>query len=596
MGRYRHGANGADLLVKVPLGTVVSDAETGRELGEILAHGARLLVARGGEGGAGNVHFKSSTHQAPEECKPGKPGEDVRLRLDLKILADVGLVGFPSAGKSSILREISRARPKVAAYHFTTLHPILGTVVLPDAFTSFRVADIPGIIEGAHEGAGLGFEFMRHIERAKAIVLVVDMAAEEGRDPAEDYRTLLRELEARDPALLERPRLVVASKMDLPAAREKLPEFVEKTGVEPMPVCAADGTGLEALVEALVAVLKPEPRPAGRPDLPPEAGEGAAIAAAARRGPGRTPRRCRSGRRAPPRARRETPRRKNRPRIRPRAHAAPSHRRPWRIPRRPRRRAGRALLPPWLVSQTLAAPRASRAPRSRHERLEAAVGLLEVVVHDHGGEFAAARTLAFGVAEALFDRFRRVLAARFEAAAEFLQRRHVDEDVEKAPPRGRFRRKFRHASAHLGGARDVDVHYHAPALRERAFDGGLQRPVEISVHDGVFEKLSPRHALAELGLADEMVRHAVLFPAPRGAGRAGDRVDEIRKLLPEHPDERGLAGAGRGGDDQKERFRRRIFPVFHARNSTPKSFFFDRIKPSCPSSSFLVPCPASTRN
>ena len=273
MGRYRHGANGADLFVKVPLGTVVSDAETGRELGEILAHGARLLVARGGEGGAGNVHFKSSTHQAPEEFKPGKPGEDVRLRLDLKILADVGLVGFPSAGKSSILREISRARPKVAAYHFTTLHPILGTVVLPDAFTSFRVADIPGIVEGAHEGAGLGFEFMRHIERAKAIVLVVDMAAEEGRDPAEDYRTLLRELEARDPALLERPRIVVASKMDLPDAKARLREFKKATGVTPLETSVPEKRGFDKLVARLARLVKPRPRTEGR--APVDAGSSA---------------------------------------------------------------------------------------------------------------------------------------------------------------------------------------------------------------------------------------------------------------------------------------------------------------------------------
>ena len=307
MGRYRHGANGADLFVKVPLGTVVSDAETGRELGEILAHGARLLVARGGEGGAGNVHFKSSTHQAPEEFKPGKPGEDVRLRLDLKILADVGLVGFPSAGKSSILREISRARPKVAAYHFTTLHPILGTVVLPDAFTSFRVADIPGIIEGAHEGAGLGFEFMRHIERAKAIVLVVDMAAEEGRDPAEDYRTLLRELEARDPALLERPRLVVASKMDAPAAKENLRAFRKETGVAPLETSVAEHRGFDKLVARLVRIVKPVPHAAGRraaaegADAAPVRGFGESVLAPRRRAPaGRKARAEKTGRESAP--------------------------------------------------------------------------------------------------------------------------------------------------------------------------------------------------------------------------------------------------------------------------------------------------------
>ena len=207
-GRFKHGANGRDVTVRVPLGTVVKDAETGRELGEILEHGQVLRVAEGGRGGAGNLHWKSSVNRAPTEFTPGAPGENVRLRLDLKILADAGLVGFPSAGKSSILREISAAKPKVAAYHFTTLRPILGTVVLPEKFASFRVADIPGIVEGASEGVGLGFEFMRHVERSKALVLVVDMGGEEGRDPAEDYATLLRELEKRDPALLERPREV----------------------------------------------------------------------------------------------------------------------------------------------------------------------------------------------------------------------------------------------------------------------------------------------------------------------------------------------------------------------------------------------------
>ena len=296
LGRYRHGANGADVEIRVPLGTVVSDAETGRELGEVLEHGQRLVVARGGDGGAGNVHFKSSTHQAPEEWKPGKPGEDVRLRLDLKSLADAGLVGFPSAGKSSILRAITRARPKVAAYPFTTLHPILGTVMLPETFSSFRVADIPGIIEGAHEGAGLGFEFMRHIERAKALVLVVDMAAVDGRDPAEDYRTLLRELEARDPALLERPRLVVAAKMDLPGAKERLREFRKETGTAPIEVSVEDRTGLDRLVARLVRIVRPQPRTAGRPPVGAEGGAAAPGLGEAARGAAPAPRRRGAGR------------------------------------------------------------------------------------------------------------------------------------------------------------------------------------------------------------------------------------------------------------------------------------------------------------
>ena len=299
-GRYRHGANGADVAVKVPLGTVVSDAETGRALGEVLRHGERLLVARGGDGGAGNVHFKSSTHRTPEEWKPGKPGEEVRLRLDLKLLADAGLVGFPSAGKSSILREITRARPKVAAYPFTTLRPIMGTVVLPDSFASFRVADIPGIVEGAHEGVGLGFEFMRHIERARVLVLVLDMAGVDGREPAADHRTLLAELEARDPALLERPRLVVANKMDLPDAKEKLRAFKKETGVSPIEVSVVERRGLDKLVARLVRLLKPQPRTEGRaPVAAPAAplavrGFGESVRAAAprrRAAPGAGPRR-----------------------------------------------------------------------------------------------------------------------------------------------------------------------------------------------------------------------------------------------------------------------------------------------------------------
>ena len=263
-GRFKHGANGRDVTVRVPLGTVVKDADTGRELGEILEHGQTIRVAEGGRGGAGNLHWKSSTHQAPTEFTPGRPGEDVRLRLDLKILADAGLVGFPSAGKSSILREITAARPKVAAYHFTTLRPIMGTVVLPEKFASFRVADIPGIVEGASEGVGLGFEFMRHIERSKALVLVVDMGAEEGRDPVADYETLLSELGKRDPSLLERPRVVVATKMDLPDAKAHLREFKKATGVTPIETSVPEKKGFDKLVARLARLVKPRPRTEGR--------------------------------------------------------------------------------------------------------------------------------------------------------------------------------------------------------------------------------------------------------------------------------------------------------------------------------------------
>lgn len=266
-GRYQHGANGRDIEIPVPLGTRVKDEETGRELGEILHHGQKLLAAEGGKGGIGNLHFKSSTHQAPREFTPGKPGEDVRLRLDLALLADVGLVGFPSAGKSSLLREITAAHPKVASYHFTTLRPIIGTVMLPEKFASFRIADIPGIIKDAHKGAGLGHEFMRHIERSKVLVFVIDMGGEEGRSPVEDYRTLLDELEQRDPALLERPRIVVASKMDLEDARKNVREFRKETGIAPIETTILEPGGFEKLVRRLVRLLKPQPNTAGRPPV-----------------------------------------------------------------------------------------------------------------------------------------------------------------------------------------------------------------------------------------------------------------------------------------------------------------------------------------
>lgn len=266
MGRYRHGADGSDVQIPVPLGTVVKDEQTGRQIGEIVHHGEKMIVAKGGAGGAGNVHFKSSVNQAPTRFTEGKPGEEAFLRLDLKLLADAGLVGFPSAGKSSILRAVTAAHPKVAAYPFTTLRPVMGTVVLPNRFSSFRIADIPGIVEGAHEGIGLGDAFLRHIERSKVLVFVIDMAGVDGRKPQDDLRTLYSELRARDPELLQRPRIVVANKMDLKAARENLPEFLAETGETPIEMSAEEGLGLEALVEALVSIVKPQPRASGRPE------------------------------------------------------------------------------------------------------------------------------------------------------------------------------------------------------------------------------------------------------------------------------------------------------------------------------------------
>jgi GTP-binding protein len=259
-GQKMHGRNGRDLVVLVPLGTLVLDAETGTQLGDITTHGQTLVVANGGRGGLGNVHWKRADHQTPYEHTVGTEGEELRLRLDLRMLADAGLVGFPSAGKSSLLRRITRARPKVGPYPFTTLNPMIGTVVYPEKYASLRVADIPGLIEDAHLGVGLGFNFLRHVERSKVLVFVLDMAGVDGRKPWDDYRALQHELEMRDPALLERERIVLANKMDLPEAKANLKEFRKETGEKPLEISTVDGTGLETLTKRLYRLVKPKSR------------------------------------------------------------------------------------------------------------------------------------------------------------------------------------------------------------------------------------------------------------------------------------------------------------------------------------------------
>ncbi len=261
-GRRMHGRNGDTLFVSVPLGTTVTDIESGLSVGDILAHGQTLLVARGGKGGFGNVHWVTPRHQVPHEYGPGEPGQEFSLQLDLRIVADAGLVGFPSAGKSSLLRRISKARPKVAAYPFTTLNPILGTVLYEHPESSVRVADIPGLIENAHLGVGLGDRFLRHIERSKILVYVLDMAGSDARNPWDDYEILRRELALRNEELPERPHLIVANKMDLPEARELLAEFTERTGESPIPLSAETGDGVEAFKQALFDLVKPEPHAA----------------------------------------------------------------------------------------------------------------------------------------------------------------------------------------------------------------------------------------------------------------------------------------------------------------------------------------------
>lgn len=253
--KNKHGANADDMLVKVPPGTVVRDAKTGEFLGDLTKHGDRLVVARGGRGGRGNTRFATSVNKAPDMAEKGEPGEERWLDLELRVLADVGLVGFPSVGKSTLLAAVTRARPKVGAYHFTTLNPELGVVETADG-RDFVIADLPGLIEGAHEGHGLGHEFLRHVQRTKVIVHVIDAAAVDGRDPVEDYRIIEEELRAYDPALADRPRLVAANKMDLPDAEAGLERFRQAyPELEVFPISGATHQGLDPLLRRLATIL-----------------------------------------------------------------------------------------------------------------------------------------------------------------------------------------------------------------------------------------------------------------------------------------------------------------------------------------------------
>jgi len=253
--RQMHGKNGKDRIVPVPLGTLVTNVDTAEVLGDVTLNGQTLCIAKGGKGGRGNVHWKSSTNQAPRQFTEGTPGEELNIRLDLRMMADAGLVGLPSAGKSSVLRALTAARPKVAAYPFTTLNPIIGTLMFPEHNTSIRVADIPGLIEGAHQGIGLGHNFLRHIERSKVLLYIIDMAGVDNRKPWDDYKTLRKELKHRDPELLKRPSILIANKMDLPAAKENITTFRTKTKTRPLLFSATDKTGVETLVKKLYTLI-----------------------------------------------------------------------------------------------------------------------------------------------------------------------------------------------------------------------------------------------------------------------------------------------------------------------------------------------------
>jgi GTPase len=277
-GKKMTGSAGADKVVKVPVGTVVYAAEGAerstfnaqrwtssaeqlaignRQLAipivDLIRDGQEFVLCRGGAGGKGNVHFKSSRNRAPRQYTEGEEGEEGYFLLELRTIADAGLVGYPNAGKSTLLRKVSAARPKVAAYPFTTLHPIVGVIEFP-GYRRATIADIPGLIEGAHRGLGLGYEFLRHITRCRILVFVIDVAGSEGRNPVEDLRNLRREIDLYDPALSSRPWLVVANKMDLPYAKKNLEAVQErfpKTKI--IPTSAEKGEGMDALKEALAA-------------------------------------------------------------------------------------------------------------------------------------------------------------------------------------------------------------------------------------------------------------------------------------------------------------------------------------------------------
>jgi GTP-binding protein len=258
-GSDQKGRDGSDSVIRVPLGTVVRAADSGALVGDLVTHEQRVIVARGGRGGRGNTRFKSPTNQAPRHAEPGEPGETRWLVMELKLLADVGLMGLPNAGKSTLLARVSAARPKIAPYPFTTLVPQLGIVRLRDE-QSCVVADIPGLIEGAHEGKGLGHQFLRHIERTRLLLHLVDLAAPGDDDPLMSFAAVNRELLAYEPCLAEKPQLVVATKLDIPAAKQVWERFqpaIAALGFRVLAVSAVTGEGIGTLLDEIARELNP---------------------------------------------------------------------------------------------------------------------------------------------------------------------------------------------------------------------------------------------------------------------------------------------------------------------------------------------------
>jgi GTP-binding protein len=272
MGSDCNGLGGEDLVLRVPVGTLIRDQDTGEQVADLAEHGATVVAAKGGRGGLGNMNFATSTRQTPRFAQDGTPGEERTLVLELKLLADVGLLGYPNAGKSTLISRVSRAKPKIADYPFTTLVPNLGMVQYKDHL-SFVMADIPGIIEGASEGAGLGTRFLRHVDRCRVLVHLVDLSAEGGgREPFRDWLILNRELLRYGPELAKKPQLVAATKMDLPFARERLAAFtakMEKRGHVVFPLSAATGEGVQPLLDGVARVLFGDARDIGKVARPP---------------------------------------------------------------------------------------------------------------------------------------------------------------------------------------------------------------------------------------------------------------------------------------------------------------------------------------
>ena len=253
-GKNKNGSYATDKIIKVPVGTTVKDYETGVVIADLTKHNEEVIVAYGGKGGRGNVTLATRSNPCPSFAERGEPGEIRKIKVELRMLADVGLVGLPSVGKSTLLSMITNANPKIAAYHFTTLSPNLGVVQTKD--NSFVIADLPGLIEGASDGAGLGHKFLKHVERTKIIAHVIDMSASEGRDPYEDYQVIRKELENFSPKLLDKKEIIIANKMDLPSAKDNLTIFKKKINKDIYEISALNNQNLDKLIKALSELVK----------------------------------------------------------------------------------------------------------------------------------------------------------------------------------------------------------------------------------------------------------------------------------------------------------------------------------------------------